>query len=121
MWVCKIHDRSGYTGECPQCKKEKELDEKKYPYQPQQGLSAGNAGYVATGVRYLPKQEPRVETGNVQFGDDWTGLFLRGDTCAGFVMDLQTVLEGDIDPIIKIRLKYLLELLQGTNESRLST
>jgi len=72
-----------------------------------ESVPAGNTGYVATGVRYLPKQEPRVETGNVQFGDDWMGLFLRGDTCAGFLMDLQTVLEGDVDPIVKIHLQYL--------------
>ena len=23
----------------------------------------------------------RIETGAVQFGDDWTGLFIRGDDC----------------------------------------
>lgn len=26
-----------------------------------------------------PKDFPRVETGAVQFGDDWPGLFIRGD------------------------------------------
>jgi hypothetical protein len=27
----------------------------------------------------LPQQEPRIETGAIQFGDDWPGLFIRGD------------------------------------------
>lgn len=30
-------------------------------------------------IRQLPQQEKRVETGPVQFGDDWPGLFVRGD------------------------------------------
>jgi hypothetical protein len=32
-------------------------------------------------VRYLPTlpDMPRVETGALQFGDDWPGLFIRGD------------------------------------------
>ncbi len=30
-------------------------------------------------TRELPEQSPRVETGNVRFGDDWTGVFIRGD------------------------------------------
>jgi hypothetical protein len=27
----------------------------------------------------LPAQESRVETGPMQFGDDWPGVFIRGD------------------------------------------
>lgn len=30
-------------------------------------------------VRQLPAVEKRVETGAVRFGDDWPGLFIRGD------------------------------------------
>jgi isoprenylcysteine carboxyl methyltransferase (ICMT) family protein YpbQ len=30
-------------------------------------------------VRQLPEQQERVETGAVQFGNDWPGLFIRGD------------------------------------------
>jgi len=29
--------------------------------------------------RILPAADPRVETGTVQFGEDWPGLFIRGD------------------------------------------
>lgn len=30
-------------------------------------------------LREFPKEEKRVETGPVRFGDDWPGLFIRGD------------------------------------------
>lgn len=29
--------------------------------------------------RVIPHEGPRVESGPVQIGDDWPGLFLRGD------------------------------------------
>ena len=68
-----------------------------------------------TAKRVLPKQEPRIETGNIQFGDDWVGLFIRGDNCAGYVWDLQMILEDEkVNPIIRIRLESLLDLLKGT-------
>ncbi len=40
-------------------------------------------------IRKLPGQEERVETGPVQFGEDWPGLFIRGDTCFHFYNMLQ--------------------------------
>ncbi len=30
-------------------------------------------------IQFLPSQAKRVETGVVQFGDDWPGVFIRGD------------------------------------------
>lgn len=32
-----------------------------------------------TAVRKLPDQGARIETGVTQFGDDWPGVFIRGD------------------------------------------
>jgi len=32
-------------------------------------------------IRHVPAVEDRVETGAVQFGEDWPGLFVRGDDC----------------------------------------
>jgi hypothetical protein len=32
-------------------------------------------------VRTLRKEKERVETGALRFGDDWPGLFIRGDDC----------------------------------------
>jgi hypothetical protein len=43
-------------------------------------------------IRMLPGQTDRVETGAVQFGEDWPGLFIRGDNCVYYRMCLQTVL-----------------------------
>lgn len=45
-------------------------------------------------VRLLPTPEDggRVETGPVQFGDDWPGLFIRGDNAAHDAMLLHAVI-----------------------------
>ena len=40
-------------------------------------------------LRKFPKQEKRVETGPIQFGDDWPGLFIRGDNALGFALALK--------------------------------
>lgn len=39
-------------------------------------------------IRFLPATVDRVETGAVQFGTDWPGLFIRGDNCAALGMSL---------------------------------
>jgi len=39
----------------------------------------------------------RVETGAVQFGEDWPGLFVRGDDCMGLAGSIRRVLEA-LDP-----------------------
>lgn len=43
-------------------------------------------------VRRLPEVENRVETGAVQFGDDWPGLFVRGDDCFALALAWYTLL-----------------------------
>lgn len=54
-----------------------------------------------------PASAARVETGAVQFGDDWPGLFIRGDDCmvlaatierffASLVQDYRPALGSDI-------------------------
>jgi hypothetical protein len=35
--------------------------------------------------RKLPAVDVRMETGAIQFGDDWPGLFIRGDNCLGIM------------------------------------
>ena len=32
-----------------------------------------------TTIQNIPEQSPRVESGVVQFGNDWPGIFIRGD------------------------------------------
>jgi len=39
-------------------------------------------------IQHLPAQEKRVETGVVKFGDDWSGIFIRGDDCFNFLFGL---------------------------------
>ena len=43
-------------------------------------------------IRHLPAQDSRVETGSVQFGDDWPGVFIRGDSAFWFVGCIDAVL-----------------------------
>ena len=40
-------------------------------------------------IQVLPApEEGRVETGAVQFGSDWPGMFIRGDNAAALAMAL---------------------------------
>lgn len=45
------------------------------------------------GVQKLPAVEGRVETGAVQFGDDWPGVYIRGD----YAMHTAQLLEWLLD------------------------
>ena len=44
--------------------------------------------------------EPRIETGVVSFGDDWPGVFIRGDNAHGYLHSLQHIFEAvkQLDP-----------------------
>ena len=78
-------------------------------------------------VRKLPAVAERVETGTVQFGDDWPGVFLRGDYAGPMAFYLELMLErlekldraeqmkiiGD--PMIKLNLKGLVHVLQNSD------
>lgn len=67
-----------------------------------------------TALRVLPGHEPCVETGPVQFGDDWPGLFLRGDNCHAYADALQALLDyGTAPDWILIPLRGLLEDLKS--------
>lgn len=39
------------------------------------------------------ENQERVETGAIQFDDDWPGLFIRGDDCAFLAMQITTISE----------------------------
>ncbi len=75
------------------------------------------------GVRELPPQTPRVETGPTRFGDDWCGVFIRGDSAAYYAMMLRLVLHPDgedVDAmtgaIARINLRGLLRILEANDE-----
>ena len=55
----------------------------------------------------------RVETGPVQFGDDWPGVFIRGDNAMHYAMILDLALEHGLDavPLNSGILKGLVRLL----------
>ena len=63
----------------------------------------------------------RVETGPVQFIDDWPGLFIRGDNAMFYSMCIDNILrevEASIDGpledyISKVNLESLSEMLKG--------
>lgn len=63
----------------------------------------------------------RVETGVVQFEDDWPGIFIRGDDCFAYAMALDTVIkrykvdaEHFEDRFAYNALKDLMDLLQSS-------
>lgn len=39
-----------------------------------------------------PLSDGRPETGPMQFGDDWPGVFIRGDNAFGYAVSLATLL-----------------------------
>ena len=63
-----------------------------------------------------PSSGSRVETGVVQFGDDWPGVFLRGDNAAYFGMALEQLLNGATDPITRNTLSGLCDLLKSSQQ-----
>ena len=71
-------------------------------------------------VRKLPAVEPRVDTGHVKFGDDWTGLFIRGDMALWYGMQIRMLLNHGVpDPMLAISLTYLAALLEGVDERKM--
>lgn len=49
----------------------------------------------------LPPGMTRMESGTVQFGDDWPGIFLRGDNAMGIAILLEGIAEmlPNLDPV----------------------
>ncbi len=45
-------------------------------------------------VKKFARVKNRVESGAIQFGDDWPGLFLRGDDAKYLSMAIECVLES---------------------------
>lgn len=64
-----------------------------------------------TGPRQLPSADPRVETGPVKFGDDWTGVFVRGDNALWYARALGRVLPGVKDPQTRATIQVLMVTL----------
>jgi hypothetical protein len=63
---------------------------------------------VAVRVIALPGREgaPRVETGAIRFGNDWPGLFVRGDQAIHLAWCI-----GELEPLLRAVLAHHPELL----------
>lgn len=67
--------------------------------------------YTADGIRHLPPVTERVESGPAQFGDDWPGVFIRGDNAAYYVLTLAQVASRIEDPLERVVVADLQKLL----------
>lgn len=67
-------------------------------------------------IRHIDvKLDERVETGPTQIGDDWPGVFIRGDNAAYYAIHLQNLLNGVEDAFTRVILKGLVSDLKGCN------
>jgi len=70
----------------------------------------------AVDMRRLPAVSERVETGAIQFGDDWPGLFLRGDHAAYLSACITVLLRGlseDADYVAVAQLRNVRDVIEG--------
>lgn len=59
----------------------------------------------------------RANTGVVQFGNDWPGVFIRGDEAMGFAAVADAALRGSDqlnDPLVRKHLQRLLDVLKAS-------
>lgn len=71
---------------------------------------------LMTDTRKLPEMKPRVETGVVEFGDDWPGVFIRGDQAAYYSKALDDLITYRYnDPLTIAAAEGLLKLLTESN------
>jgi hypothetical protein len=61
----------------------------------------------------LPEGAPRVETGTVQFGDDWPGTFFRGDAAAYYALHLAAILHHPDETFSRMIVDGLYRELMG--------
>lgn len=58
----------------------------------------------------------RLETGALQAGDDWPGVFIRGDNALmGYAPALAALIAGKAGPIQMAQCRSLLDLLRSAN------
>lgn len=75
-----------------------------------------------TSIRQFPEQAERVETGPIQFGQDWPGIFLRGDNAGPEAMYLGLLLStvesyNEENPNEPLADAFLLMALRGLQET----
>lgn len=67
-------------------------------------------------IRVFPAESQRIETGVVQFGNDWPGIFIRGDRAIylAFILS-QYLVETNSSSIGAVVLRSLVNLLNECN------
>lgn len=70
------------------------------------------------GLRPTLRQPKRVESGPVQFGDDWPGLFLRGDACFAYALALKAERSQSGDAFSRAGVDGLITALESTNVNK---
>ena len=66
----------------------------------------------------MPDNIQRVETGVIQFGDDWPSVHIRGDNAAFYSRALNTILMHDkADPVALAALGSLWKLLESSKST----
>ena len=79
-----------------------------------QGPSVGRPADLPENIQWLPRSGPRVETGPLQVGDDWPGVFIRGDNAGWYALQLTAYLtREDEGAIPQLTLRGLVEVLSG--------
>jgi hypothetical protein len=70
----------------------------------------------------IPLDGARPGTGPMQFGDDWPGVFIRGDDAIGYALALrraiERLVEADSPSVDVARLADLVELLGSCRETQ---
>ena len=61
----------------------------------------------------------RIETGPIKFGEDWTGVFIRGDNAITMAADLE-ILDSMLGPnnFYRDKLKYIIDVLTSCAEGK---
>lgn len=60
-------------------------------------------------------EKNRVETGVIQFGDDWPGLFIRGDNALGLSLAIEAVMYGKAGPFEQYEVEEFLRKLRSVD------
>lgn len=69
-------------------------------------------------ARKFEEQETRVESGPIQFGSDWPGVFFRGDSAMHYSMILGLLLDhtGPLEGFNRMYVEFLRRELAACNE-----
>ncbi len=65
-------------------------------------------------TQQFPHEGKRVETGPVQFGDDWPGVFIRGDNALYYAMLIRASLKMfDMEFLPRLQMQDLADILSS--------